>query len=246
MQLPESRVARLVISVDIDPASEESFLWTDLLETLGSHQAPALWCLDLRRPTSLLDQIRSTAPQREFGLLATSQWVGGSRAEFSRELGLRRACAAKARLTITALALADIDPPKHLDLLADHHIGLLRTRSDRRGAAGESRPSLARFGIAAADPTLLVPSVARWSMCWTARSVFRRAIVQGDTIHLVVTSRQLAANPPGGLAALDYLLQIAATYRERGELHVVMPSQLAGAHQERQSPVASRSVLRAA
>jgi hypothetical protein len=65
-------------------------------------------------------------------------------------------------------------------------------------------------------------------------------------IHVTLGMEELARNPVGGMAALEYFLRTATARHQQGEIEVVRVSQLAVNHAERMCPAGCRSALRAA
>lgn len=249
MMMPETRIATLVVSVDIAREQEESSLLTKVLDVLVRHGMAALWSLEFQRPSALIDRIRGSWAAHEFGLLVDERWAESQigRTVFGRELAARMLCATDRRIAPLALTFHHSDPPGYYDLLVKHRIALIRTRTDtHNGATGSLQPRLSRYGIWQTEPSIVVPVGSRWSLPWTARRLMQQAIDWGQTLHVTVDCAKLSSNVASGLGSLDYLLKLASARRDSGLLKMVPVSQLLKIYAPRREQFRSRSVLRAA
>jgi hypothetical protein len=105
---------------------------------------------------------------------------------------------------------------------------------------------MARFGIWHLEPSLVVPTQARWALPWTARRLVQQACDRGQTLHVAVNGELLAQNPAHGLATLEFLLKLAQAQRESQDFVLVPFGDLPAVYAPRRQRPASRSVLRAA
>src|SRR6186997_582253 len=131
------RVGTLLLSVDLepDPAQPDGGLIDRLdqlrrrlIELTGSLAVPATWAVADPVLSVATESILNTKAGHEIAVLGDRAWLGPGcgRVRLQRELARRFDGARKAGISVTTLALRNLDQVRELDLLLDHGITALR------------------------------------------------------------------------------------------------------------------------
>lgn len=247
MTLDEGRPAIFFLSIDVPQQSERSTLVAGVHETLRRHQIKALWSFEFQGHCHAVETVAASAS--DVGLLANEDWAHPNcdRTQFARELLARVNQANDLGIKPIAFTLPTSDPPNFFDLLVKYQMSIIRTRTDKiSGMAHGLHPRLARYGIWETEPTLVLPSISRWSFPWTAKRKIQRAIDGQQLIHVSVNVAALSQNQAAGLRSLDSVLKLVEVRREAGVLQTVSAHELLEIYCPRRERLFSRSVLRAA
>jgi hypothetical protein len=250
----------LVLSIDLeleidksDAASEQQLAaaGSQLIALTREHSIPAVWAVADPLLSAATDEVLREGARHEIAVLGDRTWIGPGcgRTRLARELERRVGRARKAGLTVSTLALRNVEPTEILELLHEHRV--LAVRGPASGAVSLTRKLAAppvRFGVWQAPPAWRVPLRPRWWLAesWSIRRTIRQAIARQSILHLAIEAPRLIEAGPEALITLAAALSFAAACRAAGQLEIATLGQLAQAALRERASAPARSILRPA
>jgi hypothetical protein len=255
-----SPVGTLLLSVDLepDPAQPDGGLIDRLdqlrrrlIELTGSLAVPVAWAVADPVLSVATESILNAKAGHEIAVLGDRAWLGPGcgRVRLQRELARRFDGSRKAGISVTTLALRNLDQVRELDLLLDHGITALRGPAvPSLGDAHRLSSPPIRYGIWQAPPGWKIPSHSSWWMpaAWSICREVKRATLRESILHLHLDAAQLATSTEHDLQTVFRVLRFAAARREAGQLAITTISQVAANLLAERSTAPSRSILRPA
>ena len=253
-------VAVVLISVDLElnipqrlALSERSLdlVTPTLLNLFERYDIAATWALADPAVSAATEGIMSGQPDHEIAVLGDPTWVGptAGRQRFSRELARRYQSARAAGVSVSTLALRNIDRMCHFDLLVKHGVSIVRG-SQLNGLTHSlhSGPVPMRFGVWNLAPNCVLPAT-RWT--WradhglsTAQRAIRSAIRSHNTVHLMIDAAGLGETGRRGFRMVERLLRHIADRRDRRQLESATLAAMARMLTPCRTEQPTRSILR--
>jgi len=222
-----------------------------LIESTRTLGLPATWAVADPILSAATDSILAAGCGHEIAVLGERAWLGPGcgRVRLGRELTRRFDSARRAGISVTTLALRDVEQIPDLDLLLDHGVTALRGPAvDSLAAARKSTQSPIRFGIWTPPAAWKLPPQTRWwtPASWLVRQEIKRAIRRQAIAHLAIDAPRLVQAPEPALALISAVLHYAASKRDAGQLRIQTIGQSAAEALAERTATPSRSILRPA
>ena len=250
----------ILLSIDLEleighhSALDESRLGeirTHLVRQTRQQNLPATWAVADPLHSAASETVLAAGVGHELAVLGDRSWIGqgAGRTRLARELARRFTNARKAGLSVTTLALRNVEQVPDFDLLAGHGVTALRNPAVESAAHASklASPSM-RYGIWQAPMAWCIPPRPRWWMraAWQIQRQIRLAARRGMTLHLQIDAPRLIATGPEALLVIDSALKRIAAYRNAGRLQVKTLGITAKEWHEHHATKPTRSILRAA
>lgn len=253
-----SGAGTLILSVDLEldrQSQEPTFvrrldaIGRELVELTSTHRLPATWAVADPTLSAATESILAAGVGHEIAVLGDQAWLGTGcgRLRLARELTRRFDSARRAGISVSTLALRNLEQVPDLDLLLEH--GVTAVRGPASDSIGRSRKVAepVRFGIWQAPAAQKLPPRTAWwtPPAWLVRREIKRAIRQGSLVHFEIDAPRLVAQETG-LDLIARVLRYAAAKRDAGQLAIRTIGELAAEVLAQRTAAPSRSILRPA
>jgi hypothetical protein len=224
---------------------------TQLIALTRQHAIPAVWAVADPLLSAASDEILAAGIGHEIAVLGDRTWIGPGcgRARLARELERRFERARTSGLTVSTLALRNVEPTEVLDLLHEHRV--LAVRGPAIDSVSLTRKLAAppvRFGVWQAPRAWRMPLRPLWWLGegWSIRHALGRAVQRESLLHLAIDAPRLIQAGPEGMRMLATAFRLAAARRDAGQLEIVTLRQLAQSALKERGSAPTRSILRPA
>ena len=180
-----------------------------LLQLLRSHQFPATWCVADPAASAAVEGILASNAANTVAVLADRSWLGAyyplawQSAELTRRFGRAR----QAGLTLSTLALHNVEASPSTPLLRHHGIETVRlpARPLLPGSSGKLSPNSSLQPVTSLVEAWEWPAYTPWWSPWKRDPMHHamRMISQGIPIHWVIDGQQLATQGDRLLSRID-------------------------------------------
>ncbi len=223
----------------------------ELLELTRSLQTPATWAVADPTLSAATESILAAGCGHEIAVLGEPAWLGPGcgRMRLSRELTRRFDSARRAGLSVSTLALRNVEHVTELDLLLDHGVTALRGPAADAFARPERPVSPPiRFGLWQPPVARKVPPPTSWwrPANWLVRREITRAIRRKSLVHFEIDAPRIVTAPEAALAVVAAALRYAAAKRDSGQLAIRTIGELAAEALAQRTAAPSHSILRPA
>ena len=253
-------VGTLVLSIDLElvPERHERHLARRLDEVRGQLLAltkaaaiPATWAVADPMLSAATESILAANGDHEIAVLGDQAWLGPGcgRERLSRELARRFSAPRKAGISVSTLALRNVEQVADLDLLRVHGVtAICGIPVERAKLVHKIAQPPIRFGLWQPPTGWMLPLQTNWWLPveWHIRSEIKRAIRRRSLLHLRIDAPRLVSASDKSMDAVVALLRYAAAKRDAGQLAINTICQLAAQSLGSRAGHPSRSIIRSA
>lgn len=256
----DERLGTVVLSIDLELDVEHyedqlqrrlDELRIQLVGLTRQTQIPATWAVADPMLSAASESILAAGCGHEIAVLGDQAWLGPGcgRVRLARELTRRFSVPRKAGISVSTLALRNVEQVIDLDLLIEHGVTAVSGPSVETAALARKlgQPPI-RFGLWQPPAAWsLLSSKTWWSPpAWAIRREVRRVIRLRSILHLRLDALRLIDAPPRTLGIISSMLRYLAAKRDAGQLRVETIGRLAAEALDCRASIPSRSILRPA
>ena len=254
-----SGTGTLILSVDLEldlehqePALQRRLdeVRRQLVALTQSHSISATWAVADPTLSAATESILAAGCGHEIAVLGDQAWLGTGcgRLRLGRELTRRFDSARRAGISVSTLALRNVEQVFDLDLLLDHGVTALRGPAiDTFAPSGKVAAPPIRFGLWQPPAARKLPPLTPWwsPATWLIRREIKRAIAQQSLLHFEIDAPRLVAHE-SALGLVVSTLRYAAAKRDVGKLAIHTIGHVAAQMLAERTAAPSRSILRPA
>ena len=248
----------LSIDLELDLNHQETLLQkrldalrTELVELTRELRLSATWAVADPALSAATESILSANVGHEIAVSGDRAWLGPGcgRLRMSRELARRFGGARKAGVSVTTLALRNVEHVRDLDLLVEQGITAIhRPPVETPSLARKIAAPAISFGLWHAPMAWRIPDQAAWWTpgAWLAGHEIRWIVRRRLQSHLQIDAQRLVEHSGEPLRCIRRTLRSVAAKRDAGLLTIDTIGKLAIAALADRGATPSRSILRPA
>ena len=222
-----------------------------LVSLTRTHDIPATWAVADPTLSAASESILAAGCGHEIAVLGDQAWLGPGcgRERLARELTRRFSAPRKTGISVTTLALRNVQQVVDLDLLLAHGVtALCGPPIEQRSTIKKLPQPPIRFGLWQPPTAWKIAPQVRWwsSQTWRLRHEIKRAIRRKSLLHLRLEALRLVDTSDRALDVIEALFRYVAAKRDTGRLVVRTVASLASEALSHRTATPSRSVLRPA
>jgi hypothetical protein len=243
------------LELDIDQQNESlrqrlDDLRSELILLLDQHQLPATWAVADPAISASTEPILASPIGHELAVLADRSWfgAGSGRLRLRRELSRRFDRARRAGISLSTLALRNVDEVTEVDLLVEQ--GIVAIRGPAVSPDETSRPvrSSSRADIWHLPAAWQLPMQSAWWLPsnWSIKRRIRQALRNQSAVHVAIDSPLIVEDDTSSLEGLGELFAWISALSAAGQLQVSTLGRLGKQFVSQHAATPSRSILRPA
>jgi hypothetical protein len=212
---------------------------------------PATWAVADPIFSAASESILAAGCGHEIAVLGDQAWLGPGcgRVRLARELTRRFSVPRKSGISVSTLALRNVEQVIDLDLLIEHGVTAVCGPSVEHAALARKlgQPPI-RFGLWQPPAAWTLSPRKSWlsPIAWQICREIKRTIRQRSLLHLRLDALRLVEAPHGALELVSSMLRYIAAKRDAGQLVIETIGHLAAHALDSRASIPTRSILRPA
>jgi hypothetical protein len=253
-------LATLVLSIDLELDLEHherqlerrlDEVRSQLVAMTGAAGIPATWAVADPMLSAASESILAAGCGHEIAVLGDQAWLGPGcgRVRLARELARRFSAPRKAGISVSTLALRNVEHVLDLDLLIDYGVtALCGPAAEQLSLAKKLGQPPIRFGLWQPPTAWSIAPRRGWlsPVAWPIRREVKQTIRQKSLLHVRLDALRLVDGPDRALDGVDAFIRYIAAKRDGGQLAVETLGRLAARALDSRASIPSRSILRPA